>query len=180
MNTTTIIRQQAVAEAPSQDIAATMRSVLGNFCTGVAVITADSAGGPLGMTVQSLVSVSLEPPLIMFSPQKSSTTWPEIQAAGVFCANILPTNQQSTGLRFAKRGIDKFDGVPWQPGISGAPVLEGALAFIECTIEQVYEAGDHYMVLGRVVNLAEKGKGDPLLFFKGGFGSFAGSQNEQQ
>ncbi|MCG2622969.1 flavin reductase family protein [Arthrobacter sp. I2-34] len=168
----TLLKEHPARIADSQEMASAMRSVLGNFCTGVAVITSDSADGPLGMTVQSLVSISLDPPLIMFSPQKTSKTWPAIQRTGSFCANILPADRRDLGLRFARSGTDKFAGVDWQPGLTAAPVLDGALAFIECSIEHVYEAGDHYMVLGRVRDLGEKGPGEPLLFFKGGFGSF--------
>lgn len=171
--TTTVDRpRNAVIDDPAE-LAQNMRSVLGNFCTGVAVITAETPEGPLGMTVQSLVSISLDPPLVMFSPQKTSSTWPRIREGGTFCANILPREQRDLGLRFAKAPVEeRFNGVDWQPGLTGAPVLDGAMAFIECEIEQVHEAGDHYMVLGRVLDLGEKGPGEPLLFFKGGFGSF--------
>ncbi|EMY36004.1 flavin reductase domain-containing FMN-binding protein [Arthrobacter crystallopoietes BAB-32] len=175
----TLTKEHPARIVDSQDMARAMRSVLGNFCTGVAVMTAQTAEGPVGMTAQSLVSISLEPPLVMFSPQKTSKTWPQIERTGSFCANILPVDRRDLGLRFAKSGTDKFAGVDWQPGLTGAPVLDGALAFIECSVEHVYEAGDHYMVLGRVRDLGEKGPGEPLLFFKGGFGSFNGIPRNQ-
>lgn len=173
---TTLTNEHPTRIADTADMAQAMRNVLGNFCTGVAVITANTPDGPVGMTVQSLVSISLDPPLVLFSPQKTSTTWPLIQRAGSFCANILPTDHQELGMRFARSSAGaRFDGVDWQPGMTGAPVLDGALAFVECRVDQVHEAGDHFMVLGRVQDLGEVTAGEPLLFFKGGFGSFNGA-----
>lgn len=150
-----------------------MRSVMGNFCTGVAVIAAQTEHGPVGMTVQSFVSISMEPPLVMFSPQKSSKTWEILQHADHFCANILPRERPELPMHFAKTAMhERFDTIDWRPGKTGAPVLDDALAFAECSVENVIEAGDHYIVLGRVLDLGEKEAGEPLLFFKGGFGSF--------
>ncbi|GAA1016369.1 monooxygenase [Acrocarpospora pleiomorpha] len=158
--------------APTVDVG-TMRSVLGHFCTGVAVITGIDGGEPVGMTVQSLVSASLEPPLILVCPQRTSTSWPRIARGGVFCANILNSAQHALSLKFAKSGGPKFDGVPWRPGRTGAPILESALAHIECDVHSVHEAGDHFIVLGRVVDLAAGGTDGPLLFYRGAFGALA-------
>lgn len=150
-----------------------MRTVLGNFCTGVAVITANIDGTPVGMTVQTLMSVSIDPPLVLFSPMKSSRTWKLIEQGGHFCANILSREHRDLGLRFTKLPPEeRFNGVACATGLTGAPVLEDAIAFVECEIESVQEAGDHYLVLGRVQNLGEHEPGEPLLFFKGAFGSF--------
>lgn len=151
----------------------TMRSVLGHFCTGVAVITGTDDGEPVGMTVQSLVSASIEPPLVLICPQRSSTSWPRIARAGVFCANVLSENQQALGLTFAKSGGDKFADIPWQPAVSGAPVLQDALAHIACEVHAVHEAGDHLLVLGRVTALDATSTSGPLLFYQGAFGALA-------
>ena len=153
--------------------AATFRTVLGHFCTGVTIVTAAADGEPVGLTCQSFTSVSLDPPLVLFVPAKGSNSWPRIRHAGHFCANVLSEEQEELGRRFAIRGADKFAGVGWRPGPTGAPVLDGCIAFIECDLEAVHEAGDHDIAVGRVVDLGISGKGSPLLFYRGGYGRFA-------
>lgn len=152
---------------------ATFRTVLGHFCSGITVVTAVDAGEPVGLTCQSFTSVSLDPPLVLFVPAKGSNSWPHIRTAGAFCANVLGDDQEELGRRFALRGVDKFAGVGWGPGGTGAPILDGCLAFIGCTIEAVHGAGDHDIVVGRVVELGVGHEGGPLLFFRGGYGRFA-------
>ncbi|MGO4257809.1 flavin reductase family protein [Marmoricola sp. RAF53] len=151
------------------------RDVLGLFCSGVTVVTSVSDGQPVGMTCQSFSSVSLEPPLVMFSPAKTSRAWPLMQRAGYFCVNILSADQQDVSNGMATKGVDKFDGVEWRTAATGAPLLDGVLGYVDCTVHQVIEAGDHYLVIGRVKELGfGDGSGregaesvDPLLFFKG-------------
>lgn len=146
------------------------RHVLGHFATGVAVITAAGPDGPAAMLVSSFTSVSLEPPLVAFLPDKSSTSWPAIRAAGSFCVNILSAGQQELCAQFARKGGNKFDGVDWRPAPSGAPVLEGAMAWIDCELTQTFESGDHYIAIGRVLQLeAADFSAAPLVFFQGGF-----------
>jgi flavin reductase (DIM6/NTAB) family NADH-FMN oxidoreductase RutF len=149
------------------------RHVLGHFATGVAVITAAAPSGPVGMAVSSFTSVSLEPPLVAFLPDKASTSWPKIRGAGVFCVNILSAGQEELCARFARKGGDKFAGVPWRPAASGAPVLDGAMAWIDCELSQTFESGDHYIAIGRVLQLDAADYGAPLVFFQGGYGHFA-------
>jgi 3-hydroxy-9,10-secoandrosta-1,3,5(10)-triene-9,17-dione monooxygenase reductase component len=172
MTTSTISRPQLAAD-PGVDFPAVMRNALGHFCTGVAVITGQLGGKPVGMTVQSLVSISLEPPLVLFSPQKTSKTWPQIRESGRFCANILPRSMRTTCRQFARPAEDRFTDVQWHAGVTESPVLDRALAHVECEIEAIHEAGDHYIVLGRVVSLGAVEEGEPLLFYRGGFGSFS-------
>jgi flavin reductase (DIM6/NTAB) family NADH-FMN oxidoreductase RutF len=148
------------------------RKVLGHFPTGVTVVTAARDGVPVGLTIGSFTSVSLDPPLVGFLPGKSSTSWPDIERAGAFCVNVLADDQSELCWGFARDGDEKFDGVGWRPGVTGSPILEGALAWIDCTIEQVVEAGDHWFVLGLVEHLAAR-EGAPLLFFRGQLGGFA-------
>lgn len=151
------------------------RDVLGLFCSGVTVITSISDGEPVGMTCQSFSSVSLEPPLVMFSPAKTSRAWPLMQRAGYFCVNILAADQSDLSNGMATKGVDKFNGVEWRTAATGAPLLDGVLGYVDCTVHQVVEAGDHYIVIGRVKELGfgdgsdreGAGKVDPLLFFKG-------------
>jgi 3-hydroxy-9,10-secoandrosta-1,3,5(10)-triene-9,17-dione monooxygenase reductase component len=151
---------------------ARFRTVLGHFPTGVTVITAAGADGPVGFTIGSFVSVSLDPPLVGFLPQKTSQTWAPMELAGSFCVNVLSAEQGELCWRFAKERDDKFSGVGWRPApVSKAPLLDGALAWIDCTIEAVSDAGDHIFVLGRVHGL-DAGDGDPQLFFRGKLGTF--------
>ena len=149
------------------------RRVLGHFPTGVVVVTAIGDGTPVGMSIGSFTSVSLDPPLIAILPAKTSVSWPRIASAGAFCVNVLSARQEALCRTFATSGADKFAGVPWRPSPSGAPVLTGALAWIDCSLEQLVEAGDHYIALGRVRSLdidADQAT-EPLVFFKGGYGT---------
>jgi 3-hydroxy-9,10-secoandrosta-1,3,5(10)-triene-9,17-dione monooxygenase reductase component len=149
------------------------RQVLGHFPTGVTVITAMDEGAPVGLAVGSFSSVSLEPALVGFFATHTSSTWPRIQAAGSFCVNILSEDQEEVCRRFATSGGDKFAGLGWTPsGHSGAPLLDGSLAWIDCDISEVVEAGDHVLVLGAVRDLGVRHEGGPLVFFRGGYGRF--------
>jgi 3-hydroxy-9,10-secoandrosta-1,3,5(10)-triene-9,17-dione monooxygenase reductase component len=145
------------------------RDVLGHFSTGVVVVTADGQGGRAGMTCQSVVSLSLDPPLVLFCPAKTSTSWPRMREAGHFCINILAADQEALASRFARSGGDKFVGVDWTPGVTGAPVLAGTLAHVECTLQAVYDGGDHDIAVGAVVDLAIRRDTKPLVFFRGSF-----------
>ncbi|HEX9260329.1 MAG TPA: flavin reductase family protein, partial [Acidimicrobiales bacterium] len=150
------------------------RKVLGHFPTGVTVVTAAPDGIPVGLTIGSFTSVSLDPPLVGWLPGKGSTSWPDIHRAGVFCVNVLAADQGDLCWRFAKDLDDKFEGVGWTAGPTGSPVLEGVLAWIDCTIEHVIDGGDHDFVMGRVVDLhAVRHDVGPLLFFKGKLGDFS-------
>jgi 3-hydroxy-9,10-secoandrosta-1,3,5(10)-triene-9,17-dione monooxygenase reductase component len=151
----------------------TFRTVLGHFCTGITVVTAVDQGEPVGLTCQSFASVSLHPPLVLFVPAKGSHSWPRIRSAGRFAANVLSDDQEHLGRRFAIKGADKFAGIGWEPGHTGAPLLDGCLAFVECDLEAVHDGGDHDIVVGRVVDLSVAAEGSPLLFYRGGYGRFA-------
>lgn len=153
---------------------AEFRRVLGNYPTGVCAITAISPdGAPVAMIVGTFSSVSLDPPLVGFFPDKRSTSWPQIERAGGFCVNVLGSDQQPVCRRLSASGTDKFAEVPFALSDNGAPILEGATAWIDCTLHDVTEAGDHFLVLGRVLAMATVREADPLLFFRGRYGSFA-------
>jgi 3-hydroxy-9,10-secoandrosta-1,3,5(10)-triene-9,17-dione monooxygenase reductase component len=144
------------------------RDVLGRFASGVTVVTAISGGAPVGLTCQSFSSVSLNPPLVLFIPARTSRAWPSIQRAGRFCVNFLAADQAELSNTMASRGVDKFVDVGWSPSdATGSPILDGTLAHLDCTIHSVHEAGDHYVVIGRVLDLASTEGDDPLLFFQG-------------
>ncbi|MFC7494945.1 MULTISPECIES: flavin reductase family protein [unclassified Nocardioides] len=151
------------------------RDVLGRFASGVTVVTGISNDEPVGLTCQSFSSVSLDPPLVLFIPAKTSRAWPLIQRSGKFCVNLLGADQADISNTMASRGTDKFADVKWTPSPeTGSPLLEGAIAHVDCAIHAVHEAGDHYVVIGRVVDLitddgVEGGDADlePLLFYRG-------------
>lgn len=150
------------------------RRVLGEFSTGVVVVTSIDQDTPLGMAVGSFSSVSLEPPLVAFFVAHTSTTFPKIAATGRFCANILSHDQLDTCKSFSRSGGDKFDGVDWAPSPSGAPVLAGVHGWIDCSISSVQRLGDHDLVVGQVEELdAEGGDRSPLVFYRSGFHSLA-------
>ncbi|WP_409474922.1 flavin reductase family protein [Streptomyces sp. HC307] len=153
---------------------AEFRRVLGNFATGVAVVTApaaDGESGPAGFACQSFSSLSLDPPLVAFMVGRMSTTWPRIARAGVFCVNVLADHQGELCRGFAVSGADKFAGVAHDAApASGSPRLAGTLAWIDCTIHAVHTGGDHLIVVGRVDALGTGDEdGRPLLFHKGRF-----------
>ena len=158
--------------------ASQFRTVLGYYPTGVCVITAMTAigtdDGPVGMVVGSFTSVSLDPPLVGFLPAKNSTTWPLIEAAGHFAVNILASDQGALCRQLAAKSDDKFAGVDYAVSAHGLPIFAGVLAAIECQIHAVTDAGDHWFVLGRVLGLEAKRDADPMLFFRGNYGRFAG------
>jgi 3-hydroxy-9,10-secoandrosta-1,3,5(10)-triene-9,17-dione monooxygenase reductase component len=143
------------------------RQVLGHFCTGVTVITTMGPQGPAGFACQAFAALSLTPPLVLFCPGKTSSTWPVIEQAGHFCVNVLTDGQQELARRFGTSGGDKFAGAPWSASPGRSPVLDGALTWVDCTVEAVHEAGDHYLVTGRVTALGATRAGRPLLFYRG-------------
>jgi 3-hydroxy-9,10-secoandrosta-1,3,5(10)-triene-9,17-dione monooxygenase reductase component len=153
------------------------RRVLGHFCTGVTVITGAEDGRPAGFACQAFAALSLAPPLVLFCPSRSSRTWPAIARTGRFCVNVLAAGQQDIARRFGVAGQAKFAGLRWSPSSSGAPVLSGALTWAECAVEAVHEAGDHYLVVGRVTELGPCQPGQPLLFYRGRYAAMdAGSE----
>lgn len=154
--------------------AATYRQVLGQYPTGVCVITSiDKGGQPVAMVVGSFSSVSLAPPLVAFFPDKGSSSWAKLRGCETFCVNILAAGQEETCRRLASKDPDKFAGVPHRMTPGGNPLIVGVVAWIECVPDAVLDAGDHDMVMGRVLAL-EIADGDlPLLFFRGGYGRFA-------
>lgn len=150
------------------------RRILGHFPTGVVVIAAlTDDGSPAGMSVGSFTSVSLEPPLVAFFPARSSTSWPKIEQAGSFCANILTDEQEHVCLALSRPGGEKFEGLSWRASArSGSPVLDGVAGWVDCDIDNVIEAGDHYIVVGRVLDLDTETPDRPLVFYRGGYGAF--------
>jgi flavin reductase (DIM6/NTAB) family NADH-FMN oxidoreductase RutF len=146
------------------------KEAMSRFATGVTIVTALEDGVPVGFSCQSFVSLSLDPPLVALAPAKTSTSWPRISRAGSFCVNILSDHQSAVCMNFAMSGGDKFIGVPWHPAdTGGAPIIDGSLAWVDCELELVHDAGDHELVIGKVLELG-LGEGEPLLYYRSGFG----------
>ena len=143
-----------------------MRSVLGIFTTGVVVVAA-LGEEPLGFTCQSFASLSLEPPLISFSPARTSTTWPRIRDLGRFCVNVLAHDQAPLSEQFARPGPGKFGDAAWTPSAFGSPVLDGVSAWIDCDLAAEYDGGDHTIVVGAVRSLHSVPDRHPLIFYRG-------------
>ena len=148
---------------------ARFRTVLGHFATGVTVVTGQGQGGPAGMAANSFTSVSLDPPLVLVCMAHTSSTWPAIRASGNFAINILGEHQEETSRRFSARVGDRFQGVGWAAGKTGSPILHDAIAFIDCVIDAEHDAGDHVIVVGRVVDMGLPAERGPLLFWRGGY-----------
>ena len=151
------------------------RAVLGNYPTGVAVVTGmDKAGAPLGMVVGTFTSVSLNPPLVAFLPMKTSRTFNVLRDASErFCVNMLAADQEGICRTLAAPGERKFDSVKWRTSPAGNPIIDGAVAWIDCEYANVVDGGDHFIVLGAVKNMGLERDALPLLFFQRGYGRFS-------
>lgn len=147
------------------------RRVLGRFTTGVTAVTA-LGPEPIGLTVNSFTSVSLQPPLVSFCVHNSSRSWPAVRAGKRVCVNILAHNQQHICARFASSAGERFDGVRWSPAPDGSPILDGAIAWLNGAIDAEYPAGDHVIVVVRVEHMGEIADVAPLVLFRGQFADF--------
>jgi len=153
--------------------AAGFREAMSLFATGVTIVAGIEHTEPVGFTCQSFVSLSIEPPFVALAPARTSTSWPRIARSGSFCVNVLTDAQEELCRGFALSGGPKFDGVEWHPApATGSPVIEGSLAWVDCSVELVHDAGDHELILGRVLDLGT-GDGSPLVFFRSRFATVA-------
>ena len=158
--------------APPFDVSQ-FKEAMGRFTTGVTIVAGIDDGQPVGFTCQSFMSLSIDPPFVGVAPARTSTSWPRIARSGSFCVNVLTDAQEELCRGFAVSGGPKFDGVDWHPAPgTGSPVIEGSLAWVDCRVELVHDAGDHELILGRVLDLGVGG-GSPLLFFRSGFATVA-------
>ena len=147
-----------------------LRDVLGHFASGVTVVTAVTAQGPIGFTCQAFSSLSLDPPLVAFAPSLTSRTWPRLRAIGRFCVNVLAEGQDDVSQNFARSVPDKFAGVPWTASAHGSPVLAGVVAWIDGELWAEYDGGDHTIAVARVLDLGAHPDRSPLLFHRGTYG----------
>ena len=163
-NLSSSIPSESPLEAPTAEA---FRRACGRFATGVAIVTTlDTAGSPCGLTVNSFSSVSLSPPLVLFCLDRAAHTLPAFLESNHFVINILDQSQRDLSQRFAGRQEERFAGLDYRHGVSGSPVLTGALAVIECRRQQVLDGGDHFIFLGQVLSVDAR-EGDPLLYFAG-------------
>jgi 3-hydroxy-9,10-secoandrosta-1,3,5(10)-triene-9,17-dione monooxygenase reductase component len=149
---------------------AEFRRVLGQFATGVTLITAMDGDEPAGVAANSFTSVSLDPPLVLFCVGRTSSTWPRIERARRFAVNILGEHQEELSRLFATKGADRFGAVEWHVGVGGSPVLHDCIAYLDCEFWAEYDGGDHIIVVGRVLDLGITHEAGPLLFFQGRYG----------
>jgi 3-hydroxy-9,10-secoandrosta-1,3,5(10)-triene-9,17-dione monooxygenase reductase component len=149
-----------------------LRRALGAFATGVTVITALDGAEPVGFACQAFASVSLEPPLVLFCADHRGRSWPRIRAVGRFCVNVLAEDQRDVVGRFGSGSGAKFEGLEWDVSRWGSPALRGVLARVHAEVGDVHPAGDHDVVIGRVLGVETPGgDGAPMIFFRGGFGT---------
>lgn len=147
------------------------RRTLGHLPTGVTVITAHGPDGPIGMAANSVTSLSLQPPMILFCPANSSKTWPALRDVGTFCVNVMSGHHEAVTRQFAARGVDRFQGVSWTPRPAG-PGLADAVAWIECKLHHEHAAGDHIIAIASVLAVEAVSDRSPLVFFQGRYGCF--------
>jgi 3-hydroxy-9,10-secoandrosta-1,3,5(10)-triene-9,17-dione monooxygenase reductase component len=159
----------AVAHPTSALNPRSFREALGRFTTGVALITAAPDGKPAGLIVNSLASVSLEPPLLSFCPARGSLTWSRMRRTGRFGVSLLAAQHERFAIRATPAGADRFAGLDWEPGRGGVPLLTDALATLECEIVAEHPAGDHWIIVGQVENVRITRVEHPLIFFAGAF-----------
>ena len=155
--------------APTPETARDFRDALGQFATGVTLVTID---GPMGFTANSFSSLSLDPPLVLWSPAKASQRYPFFAAAEHFAIHILGQEQADWPRRFSRQG-EGFAGIEWRTNAEGVPILPGAIARFDCRRHAVHDGGDHLIIVGQVLRLALE-EGEPLVFAKGKYGSFTG------
>ena len=155
---------------PGPETERDFREALGQFATGVAVVTCQSETGPLGITANSFTSVSLDPPLVLWSPARASKRFAAFAAAEHFAIHVLAADQFPLCKQFARNGTG-FQGLDWHEGDHDVPLIDGSLARFECIQHAIHEGGDHAIIVGRV-RAAAIGQGNPLLFAKGTYGRF--------
>jgi len=155
---------------PGPETSRAFRDALGQFATGVTVVTCMGPNGPLGMTANSFASLSLDPPLVLWSPARASRRFKAFEKAEHFVVQVLAEDQYMISRDFARNG-QEFARVEWQESEHGAPVIAGCIAYFECRRHAVYEGGDHAIIIGEVLATVHPG-GPPLIFAQGTYGSF--------
>ncbi|MDG4830632.1 flavin reductase family protein [Solwaraspora sp. WMMD1047] len=164
-----VLRGDALPAAKVEPV--TLRTVMRQLATGVTVVATDSQQGPVGVAINSFTSVSLNPPLVLFCIGRESRSWPAIEATQRFAVSFLTEEQEQVARRFCASGVDRFVGQDLRTAVTGAPILATAAGYVDCTLDQVIEAGDHHVVLGRVVGAGVLNHARPLVFTQGTYRS---------
>ena len=162
---------QPLSFDPAEADPRAFRDALGRFATGVTVVTCDTSDGPMGITANSFASVSLDPPLVLWSPAKSSSRYPFFMAAKHFAIHVMGEDQASVSSGFARSGA-AFDALDWTRSDKGVPLINGCLSRFECETTACHDGGDHSIIVARVAQVTTR-PGEPLMFFSGQYGSFA-------
>lgn len=144
-----------------------MRQVLSYYPTGVAIVTSRDGGRPIGFVVGTFTSISLEPPLVGFFVSTTSSSFPLMCAAGVFCCNVLSSDHGALSSTFSSKTTDRFAGVEWREGVTTSPILREAVAWLDCRLYDTHPVGDHHLVVGEVVDLRAARDVTPLVFHRG-------------
>lgn len=144
------------------------KEVLGHYVTGIVIVTAMTPSGPAGFTCQTFGSLSIDSALVFFAATTTSPSWQRVREVGVVGVNILRDDQEPLARAFAVSGVDKFDGVPWVAAPNGSPFLDGSLAYLEGTIREVTNHGDHDIIVAEL-DFASTEPGGPLVYYRGGY-----------
>lgn len=169
-----MITERNASADPELDVAE-FRRAMGHFATGLAIVTSVGPAGPVGLVVNSFTSVSLQPPLVLFCAAETSTTWPVVEEAGVFCINVLAHTHEELAGHFFRKHPDRFAQATWRTAASAAPVLDDAVMWLDCSVHEVHPAGDHVIVVGRVLSFglgeapSDVQQPGPLLFYQGNY-----------
>lgn len=164
-------QMHSVEFVPGPDTSRQFRDALGGFATGVTLVTIESAEGPMGFAANSFAAVSLDPPLVLWSPAKSARRFPHYVAADHYAIHVLPVSARDLLQRFARDGAG-FAGLPFTRNAEGVPVLDLALARFDCRRHAAHEGGDHTIIVGEVLRAAHRG-GEALIFSQGRYGGFS-------
>ncbi len=168
------IRLTSLSSDPSMSVATIeqhhFRRVCSKYATGVTILTVlDAHGAPHGMTANSFTSVSLTPPLILVCIDKRSSMLDHFETGTEFAINVLDESQKDLSNCFARSGHNRFEGVVWTPGVTGAPLFPGMLASLECVVTRMVDAGDHVVTIGEALHATWRDEGQPLIYFNSGY-----------
>lgn len=146
-----------------------IRRALSEFATGVTIVATTEGGERVGFACQSFSSLSLEPPMVLFTVMKTSRSWPRIEKSGTFSVNVLSEEQQEYSIVFGRRSVNKFEYGSWSESPLGNPILEDCAVWIDCTVADVHEGGDHWIVTGDIKSIGHRGDRKPLLYHRGSY-----------
>lgn len=150
-----------------------IRGAMSEFATGVTIVTTQDEDIPIGFACQSFTSLSLNPPMILFTVMKSSRSWPHIEKTGTFAVNVLSEDQQNISAEFGRRGGLKFGVGEWSLSPLGNPLLHGGSVWIDCTVANVYEGGDHWIIVGNIQGIGKREAAHPLVYHRGSYALIA-------